>query len=537
MGEQSPSNSKSGKRTLGGIELPEVADELWAESQGFDPQKITLPGNAPYTRGIHPDMYRSKVWTMRQYAGFGSAKQTNNRFKMLLDLGQKGLSVAFDLPTQLGLDSDDSLSEGEVGKVGVAIDSISDMRELFDEINLADISTSMTINSPAIVLLAMYAQVGEEQGVAMDDLRGTIQNDILKEYIARGTYVFPPKPSMKLITDTFEYCSQHIPKWNSISISGYHIREAGSTAVQEIAFTISNALEYVDAALRCGLDVDDFAPRLSFFFNCHNDFFEEIAKFRAARQLWNELVTERYNPSNPKSTMMRFHTQVAGVSLTAQQPLNNISRVTIQALAAVCGGTQSLHTNSYDEALGLPTEKSATVALRTQQIIAEESGVASVADPLAGSYLVEGLTQKIAADARGLIEKIDEKGGALKAIELGFQQRAIHDVAWKHITDVDSGERKIIGVNHAKQDKDEEFNTPVADLNIEENQKKKLAELRNKRDETKCNAALLQIRNAVDSNENLFPVIKHAVSVNCTLGEIMATMKEVYGTYRAPSGF
>ena len=527
----------SEKFTLGGIELPVYADQKWAQEQGYLEGNATKPGCEPYTRGIHADMYRSKLWTMRQYAGFGSAKQTNERFKMLLEIGQKGLSVAFDLPTQLGLDSDDPLSEGEVGKVGVAIDTLADMRTLFDKINLADISTSMTINSPAIILLAMYVQVGEEQGIEMSELRGTIQNDILKEYIARGTYVFPPEPSMKLITDTFEYCSKNIPKWNSISISGYHIREAGSTAIQEVAFTISNALEYVDAAIKCGLNVDEFAPRLSFFFNCHNDFFEEISKFRAARQLWYELITERYKPSNPKSAKMRFHTQVAGVSLTAQQPLNNISRVTIQALAAICGGTQSLHTNSYDEALGLPTEKSATIALRTQQILAEESGVANVADPLAGSFLVEGLTKKIATEAKDLINQIETKGGALKAMELGFQQRAIHETAWKHITEVDSGHRKIIGVNHAKQDDEETFSTQPTDLIIEEQQKKSLAAIRSQRDQNICNEALEKIKSVMDTNGNLFDVIKHAVSVNCTLGEIMNTLKEKYGTYRAPSGF
>ena len=537
MRDEFESSYDSKKYTLGGIELPVYADENWAKSQGYSIDDSTKPGCEPYTRGIHADMYRSRLWTMRQYAGFGSAKQTNERFRMLLEIGQKGLSVAFDLPTQLGLDSDDPLSEGEVGKVGVAIDTLSDMRKLFDGIDLGDISTSMTINSPAIILLAMYVQVGEEKGIPMNKLRGTIQNDILKEYIARGTYVFPPKESMKLITDTFEYCSKKIPNWNSISISGYHIREAGSTAVQEVAFTISNAIEYIDAAIECGLKVDDFAPRLSFFFNCHNDFFEEISKFRAARQLWNQIVRERYNPSNPKSSIMRFHTQVAGVSLTAQQPLNNISRVTIQALAAVCGGTQSLHTNSYDEALGLPTEQSATIALRTQQIIAEESGVASVADPLAGSYLVEGLTQKIADDARKLIMDIEQKGGALKAIEIGFQQREIHNVAWKHITEVDSGKRKIIGVNFAKQISDDQVATKLTKPVIEEEQKNNLQKIKSSRDENRCKDALEKIASAIDSNDNLFEAIKYAVSIDCTLGEIMNTMKEKFGTYRAPSGF
>ena len=376
------SQRKEDWRTLGGIEVPKIA--------GPD-----TSGKAPYTRGIHDSMYRSRLWTMRQYAGFSSAEETNERFKLLLERGQKGLSVAFDLPTQLGLDADDDMSEGEVGKVGVSISCLDDMRILLSGIPLDKVSTSMTINAPAMVLLAMYVVVAEESGVSQEKIRGTIQNDILKEYIARGTHIFPPEQSMRLITNIFEYCAENIPLWNTISISGYHIREAGSTAVQEVAFTISNALAYVEAAVETGLDIDTFAPRLSFFFNCHNDFFEEASKFRAARKLWHDLITERYKPKNPKSAMLRFHTQVAGVSLTAQQPLNNIARVTVQALAAVCGGTQSLHTNSYDEALGLPTEDSATVALRTQQIIAEESGVANVVDPLGGSHLVEMLTEEI----------------------------------------------------------------------------------------------------------------------------------------------
>ena len=369
-------------KTLSGLDLDLQSTSETLSKLTVNAAELGDAGSPPYTRGIHPTMYRSRLWTMRQYAGFSSAKATNERFKLLLERGQKGLSVAFDLPTQLGLDADDEMSLGEVGKVGVSISSLADMRELMDGIPLDKVSTSMTINAPAMVLLAMYIAVGEEQGVAPNQVLGTIQNDILKEYIARGTYVFPPTQSMRLITDIFEYCSVNVPRWNTISISGYHIREAGSTAVQEVAFTLANALAYVEAALEKNLDVDSFAPRLSFFFNCHNDFFEEAAKFRAARQLWYELMSQRYSPKNPKSAMLRFHTQVAGVSLTAQQPLNNIARVTIQALAAVCGGTQSLHTNSYDEALGLPTEKSATVALRTQQIIAEESGAADVVDPL-----------------------------------------------------------------------------------------------------------------------------------------------------------
>ncbi|MEC8541546.1 MAG: methylmalonyl-CoA mutase family protein, partial [Candidatus Thermoplasmatota archaeon] len=371
-------------KTLSGLEIP----------HSF-PGQVDIPGKPPYTGGIHETMYRSRLWTMRQYAGFSSAKETNERFKLLLERGQKGLSVAFDLPTQLGLDADDELSIGEVGKVGVSISTLDDMRELLSGIPLDKVSTSMTINAPAMILLAMYIIVAEEQGVSSEQVRGTIQNDILKEYMARGTYVFPPDESMRLITDIFSYCAKSVPQWNTISISGYHIREAGCTATQEVAFTLASALNYVDAAIETGLDIDEFAPRLSFFFNCHNDFFEEIAKFRAARKLWHDLIDKRYNSTNPKSKKLRFHTQVAGVSLTAQQPLNNISRVTIQALAAVCGGTQSLHTNSYDEAIGLPTEESATIALRTQQIIAEESGAADVIDPLGGSHYVEHLTSSI----------------------------------------------------------------------------------------------------------------------------------------------
>jgi methylmalonyl-CoA mutase N-terminal domain/subunit len=511
-------------RTLGGIDI----------NGHFGP---TEAGEPPYTRGIHKEMYRSQLWTMRQYAGFSSAEATNERFRLLLEKGQTGLSVAFDLPTQLGLDADDPLSEGEVGKVGVSISSIEDMRVLFNDIPLGDISTSMTINSPAMILLAMYIAVGEEQGIAPQDLRGTIQNDILKEYIARGTYVFPPMQSMRLITDTFAFCAQEVPNWNTISISGYHIREAGSTAVQEVAFTLANAIEYVDAAVAKGLDVDDFAPRISFFFNCHNDFFEEIAKFRAARKLWYDIVTERYNPSNPKSAMLRFHTQVAGVSLTAQQPLNNVARVTIQALAAVCGGTQSLHTNSYDEALGLPTEKSATVALRTQQVIAEESGVADVIDPLGGSWFVEELTGKIYSQSKSKIDEILEKGGALMCIESALQQKEIHEAAWQHLRAVEKGERLIVGVNHGVQQGNDSMPVQNLDLELGERQKDKLSALRQKRDDQAASEALEDIRVGAKGTENMFPLVINAVKADCTLGEIMAAMKDVFGTYMAPSGF
>ena len=511
-------------RTLGGIEIPKIA--------GPDES-----GKPPYTRGIHDSMYRSRLWTMRQYAGFSSAEDTNERFKLLLERGQKGLSVAFDLPTQLGLDADDEMSEGEVGKVGVSVTCLDDMRILMSGIPLDKVSTSMTINAPAMVLLAMYVVVAEENGVTSEQIRGTIQNDILKEYIARGTHIFPPKESMRLITDIFEYCAEQIPQWNTISISGYHIREAGSTAVQEVAFTISNALAYVEEAVAKGLDIDQFAPRLSFFFNCHNDFFEEASKFRAARKLWHDLITQRYNPKNPKSAMLRFHTQVAGVSLTAQQPLNNIARVTIQALAAVCGGTQSLHTNSYDEALGLPTEESATVALRTQQIIAEESGVANVVDPLGGSHFVEMLTEEIYNKSLGKILEIEKMGGAMKAIESGFQQREIHETAWSHLTKVESGERKIVGINHGVLDEEEIPPLLKPDPMLGNKQKEKLQAIRDARDNIASERSLEAITIAAKGNENLFPLVIEALKNDCTLGEIITAMKEVFGTYMAPSGF
>ena len=518
-------------QTLSGLPLP-----LSARPQ---PDGFSLPdaGQPPYTRGIHETMYRSRLWTMRQYAGFSSAEETNERFKILLERGQMGLSVAFDLPTQLGMDADDELSYGEVGKVGVSISSVEDMKLLFDGIPLDSVSTSMTINAPAMVLLAMYVVAAEEQGATMDQLKGTIQNDILKEYIARGTYVFPPKESMRLITDVFAFCGEHIPKWNTISISGYHIREAGSTAVQEVGFTLANALAYVDAAIAQGLDVDAFAPRLSFFFNCHNDFFEEIAKFRAARTLWHDLMVERYDPKNPKSTMLRFHTQVAGVSLTAQQPLNNVARVTIQALAAVIGGTQSLHTNSYDEALGLPTEASATVALRTQQIIAEESGVADTVDPIAGSWHVEQLTKAVYDGARAIIEQIEQKGGALNAIEDGWQQQEIHLSAYQHLSEVEQNKRKIVGVNHGTMDEHEGVPVMKTDATLGEQQSIRLGKLRSTRDNEKVATCLQDVRRCAATEENLFPAVLEAVRARATLGEIINVMKDEFGTYTAPSGF
>ncbi len=531
------SQRKEDWKTLSGLDLDLQSTPATLEGIGADTSHNGDAGKPPYTRGIHSTMYRSRLWTMRQYAGFSSAKATNERFKLLLERGQKGLSVAFDLPTQLGLDADDEMSLGEVGKVGVSISMLDDMRQLLAGIPLDKVSTSMTINAPAMVLLAMYIAVAEEQGVSSHEVLGTIQNDILKEYIARGTYVFPPEPSMRLITDIFEYCAANVPKWNTISISGYHIREAGSTAVQEVAFTLANALAYVEAAIEKGLDIDSFAPRLSFFFNCHNDFFEEAAKFRAARTLWYELVTSRYNPSNPKSSMLRFHTQVAGVSLTAQQPLNNIARVTIQALAAVCGGTQSLHTNSYDEALGLPTEKSATVALRTQQIIAEESGVADVVDPLGGSYHVEALTKRIHDMALEQINKIESLGGSMKAIEQGWQQREIHNAAYQHLNDVEAEKRKIVGVNHGLMDEETETEVLKLDPSVGDEQCLRLAELRKKRDGEAVDACLEAIRVAAASDDNLFPHVLNAVRMDCTLGEIITAMKDVFGTWMAPSGF
>ena len=519
---------KDNWETLGGIAIPSYHV---GDSGG------EIPGHPPYTRGIHEHMYKTRLWTMRQYAGFSSAKETNERFRLLLDRGQKGLSVAFDLPTQLGLDADDPLSEGEVGKVGVSISTLEDMRELLAEIPLDKVSTSMTINAPAMVLLAMYAVVAEEQGVSMDQISGTIQNDILKEYIARGTYVFPPGTSMRLITDIFEYCSHQIPKWNTISISGYHIREAGSTAVQELAFTISNALAYVESAIEKGLDIDQFAPRLSFFFNCHNDFLEEVSKFRAARRLWYDLMTKRYEPENPRSSMLRFHTQVAGVSLTAQQPLNNISRVTIQALAAVCGGTQSLHTNSYDEALGLPTEKSATVALRTQQIIAEESGVADVVDPFAGSYHIENLTDEIYAQTMNEILKIESLGGSMAAIEQGYQQQEIHTTAYRYFNEIEKNSRKIVGVNHGVLEEDIKVQPMKLNPKVTEQQHQRLIETRSSRDSDEVGKILSSIAEACSTDENLFPLVIQAVKADATLGEIMKAMKDVFGTYMAPSGF
>jgi len=483
---------------------------------------------------VQPTMYRGRLWTMRQYAGYATAEESNARYKYLLEQGQTGLSVAFDLPTQIGYDADDPLAEGEVGKVGVSISSLDDMRVLFNDIPLDKVSTSMTINAPAAVLLAMYIAVAKEQGVDPRQLRGTVQNDILKEYIARGTYIFPPRPSMRLVTDLFRYCATEVPKWNTISISGYHIREAGSTAVQEVAFTLANGIAYVQAAIDVGLDVDTFAPRLSFFFNAHNDFLEEIAKFRAARRLWARIMRERFGARNPRSWRLRFHTQTAGCTLTAQQPEINVVRVTLQALAAVLGGTQSLHTNSRDEALWLPTEESVRIALRTQQIIAHESGVANTVDPLAGSYVIEYLTSEIERRAQEYIERIDEMGGALAAIEQGYVQQEIADAAYRYQQAVERGERIVVGVNaYQIEEAAADLKRLVVDPAVEERQRKRLAELRARRDGERASALLARIEAAARApDEPLMPLFIAAVEADCTLGEICSVLRRVWGEYR-----
>ncbi|MBN8236556.1 methylmalonyl-CoA mutase family protein [Halobacillus kuroshimensis] len=495
--------------------------------------QIGFPGQYPYTRGIQPTMFRSRYWTMRQYAGFGSAEETNERFRYLLKQGQTGLSVAFDLPTQIGYDSDDPMAEGEVGKVGVAIDSLKDMEQLFHEIPLDQVSTSMTINAPAGILLAMYIAVGEKQGVPREKLTGTIQNDILKEYIARGTYIYPPKPSMRLITDIFAYCQEHLPKFNTISISGYHIREAGSTAVQEVAFTIANGMAYVDAAIEAGLRVDQFAPRLAFFFNAHNQFFEEAAKFRAARRMWAKIMKEHYKAEDPKSWKMRFHTQTGGSTLTAQQPDNNIVRVTMQALAAVLGGTQSLHTNSRDEALALPTEDSARIALRTQQIIANESGVADTVDPLAGSYYVESLTDQIEKEAGAYLERISEFGGAVQAVEEGYMQREIHQAAYEAQKRMESKEDIVVGMNEYQVDEEIHADLLKVDEALEKGQIEKTKQVREQRNQEVVDRCLQELRNAAAKQDNVMPPIVRAVQAYATVGEIANVLREEFGEYTA----
>jgi methylmalonyl-CoA mutase N-terminal domain/subunit len=501
------------------------------------PQDLGFPGVYPFTRGVQPTMYRGRLWTMRQYAGFGTAQETNTRYKYLLDQGQTGLSVAFDLPTQIGYDADDSLAAGEVGKVGVSISSLEDMETLFDGIPLDRVSTSMTINAPASVLLAMYIAVARRQGVDPRKLTGTVQNDILKEYIARGTYIYPPGPSMRLITDLLRYCHEHVPRWNTISISGYHIREAGSTAVQEVAFTLANAIAYVQAALDAGLQVDDFAPRLSFFFNAHNNLLEEVAKFRAARRLWACIMCERFGAQDPKSWMLRFHTQTAGSMLTAQQPENNVVRVTLQALAAVLGGTQSLHTNSRDEALSLPTEESVQIALRTQQIIAYESGVADSIDPLAGSYLVESWTNEIERKAADYISRIDSLGGARKAIEQGYLQREIQESAYRWQQAVEHRDKIVVGVNEFEKQEELHLDRLRVDPAVGKHQAARLQRLRDSRDNEMVSNSLHHLEIGAQGDENLMPLILNAVEQYATLGEICNALRRVFGEHQAFTSF
>jgi len=498
-------------------------------------QQLGMPGQYPYTRAVQPTAYRGRYWTMRQYAGFGSAEETNERYHFLLKSGQTGLSVAFDLPTQIGYDSDAPLARGEVGKVGVSIDSLQDMERLFQGIPLDQVSTSMTINSPCAVLLAMYLAMAEKQKVAFGQLRGTVQNDILKEYSSRGTYIFPPRPSMRLITDIFAYCTKEVPQWNTISISGYHIREAGSTAVQEIAFTLANGIAYVEGAIKAGMKVDEFGPRLSFFFNSHLDFLEEVAKFRAARRLWAKIMKERFGAKDPRSLMLRFHTQTAGCSLTAQQPLNNIMRVAFQAMSAVLGGTQSLHTNSFDEALALPSETAVQVALRTQQVIAYETAVSDTVDPLAGSYYLENLTDAIEVKAQEYIDQIDRMGGAVAAIEQGFVQREIGASAYRYQQEIEKGERVVVGLNRFQVKGEEKIPLLKVAPEMEDRQKARLKELRQTRDNAAVTQTLAQLKTAAQGADNLMPPILNAVRALATLGEICNTLREVFGEYEAPA--
>jgi methylmalonyl-CoA mutase N-terminal domain/subunit len=498
-------------------------------------EKLGFPGEYPFTRGIQPTMYRGRFWTMRQYAGFASAEESNKRYKYLLSQGQMGLSIAFDLPTQLGYDADDPLAEGEVGKVGVSISSLEDMEMLLDGIPLDQVSTSMTINAPASVLLAMYIAVARKQGADPSELRGTVQNDILKEYIARGTYIYPPQSSMRLITDIMSYCKTYIPHWNTISISGYHIREAGSSAAQELAFTLANGIAYVQAALSAGLDIDDFAAQLSFFFNAHNNLLEEIAKFRAARRLWARIMRERFGAQKQKSWMLRFHTQTGGSTLTAQQPLNNIVRVAVQALAAVLGGTQSLHTNAMDEALGLPTQAAAQVALRTQQIIAYESGVTDTVDPLAGSYYIEALTDELEQKAQIYLDKIETLGGALAAIEQGYIQREIQEAAYRYQRNIERKEQIIVGVNRFAVAEDVTPDHLRVDESVAQKQRERLARLRCRRDNDGVKKALASLEQAARGNDNLMPYILAAVEVYATTGEICQTLRRVWGEYQPPT--
>lgn len=520
--------------TSSGIEIKRVYTDEDAAGRDYR-QALDFPGQYPYTRGVQPTMYRGRFWTMRQYAGFGTAEESNRRYRYLLDQGQTGLSVAFDLPTQMGRDSDHALAAGEVGRAGVAIDSLADMETLLDGIPLEKVSTSMTINATAGILLALYLAVAEKQDVGWDKVNGTIQNDLLKEYIARGTYIYPPGPSLRIITDIFAFCADQVPNWNTISISGYHIREAGSTAAQEIAFTLADGIAYVDAARSVGLDVDRFASRLSFFFNVHNNFFEEVAKFRAARRLWARIMRERFGAKNPRSWMLRTHAQTAGSTLTAQQPDNNVIRVTLQALAAALGGTNSLHTNSKDEALALPTEDAVRVALRTQQVIAHESGVADTIDPLAGSYFVESLTDELEAKAVAYIDSIDALGGAVEAIEAGFQQREIHEAAFRYQRAVESREQIIVGVNDFQVAEDAHDDLLKIDLALERRQQEKVAAVRVERNAAAARTALDGVSRAARDGTNLMPAILDAVRAYATLGEISDALRERFGEYVPPT--
>jgi len=518
------------RRTDSGIEIRPVYD--WRDLEGFDPvEQLGEPGSFPYTRGVYREMYRARPWTLRQYAGFGTAEETNRRFKFLLEAGQTGLSCAFDLPTQMGYDSDHARADGEVGKVGVAIDSLDDMERLLADIPLEAVTTSMTINATAAILLLLYQLVAERRGVDPTRLGGTVQNDILKEYIARGTYIYPPRASMRLVTDTFAYCAAELPRWNSISISGYHIREAGSTAVQELAFTLADGIAYVEAAVAAGLDVDAFAPRLSFFFNAHNHLFEEIAKFRAARRMWATVMRDRFGAKDERSWRLRFHTQTGGSTLTAQQPENNVVRVTLQALAAVLGGTQSLHTNGFDEALGLPTERAAKLAVRTQQILAFESGVTDTVDPLAGSYFVERLTDEVEAGAWDYLRRIDELGGAVAAVEAGFCQAEIEQAAYDWSKAVEAGDKVVVGLNRFQEDEHAEPEVFPVDPSLQRSQCERLARLRASRDQARVDRLLDDVRAAARGSANLLYPMKAALGANATLGEVSDALRDVFGTY------
>jgi methylmalonyl-CoA mutase N-terminal domain/subunit len=516
------------RETDSGIEVKPTYAE--ADVAGLE---LESPGEFPFTRGPYKDMYRGRPWTIRQYAGFASAEETNVRFRYLLDRGQTGLSVAFDLPTQLGFDSDDPRSAGEVGRTGVAIDSLADMEILFDAIPLGEVSTSMTINAPAALLLLLYELVAEKQGVPAAELRGTVQNDILKEYVARGNYIFPPKPSMRITTDLFSYCHERLPKWNTISISGYHIREAGASAVQELAFTLAHGIAYCQAAIDAGLSPDEFGARLSFFFNAHNHFFQEVAKFRAARRLWARIMRDRFGATNPRAQALRFHAQTGGSTLTAQQPENNIVRVAVQALSAVCGGAQSIHTNAFDEALALPTEDSVRIALRTQQILAHEAGGTDTADPLGGAYFLEALTNELEQRAWELIQQIDELGGAVDAIEQGFTQREIEDSAFEHERQVQAGEKVIVGVNRFTEDEEDAIGLYSLDPQAEQRQMERTRQVREERDAGAAEAALAAVKDAARGDSNLLPPMREALAAMCTVGEICNALREEFGTYDA----